>query len=55
MLDESTSALDADTQKIVFNNLKPIINNCTCISIAHRLSTIEDSTRIIVMRDGEII
>jgi ATP-binding cassette subfamily B (MDR/TAP) protein 1 len=40
LLDESTSALDADTEKIVFDNLKPILKNKTSISIAHRLSTI---------------
>lgn len=55
LLDESTSALDTDTEKIVFTNLKPVMKNQTCISIAHRLSTIEDADRIIVMRDGHII
>ena len=55
LLDESTSALDADTEKIVFENLKPTLKNKTSISIAHRLITIEDSDRIIVMRDGKII
>lgn len=55
MMDESTSALDADTEKIVFENLKPILKNRTSISIAHRLSTIEDANRIVVMRDGQII
>lgn len=55
LLDESTSALDTDTEKIVFENLKPILKNHTSISIAHRLSTIEDADRIIVMRDGRII
>lgn len=55
MLDESTSALDADTEKTVFENLKPILAKKTSISIAHRFSTIEDAHRIIVMRDGEVI
>ena len=55
LMDESTSALDTDTEKIVFMNLKPVLKNHTSISIAHRLSTIEDADRIIVMRDGYII
>lgn len=55
MFDESTSALDMDTEKIVFENLKPILKNKTSISIAHRLATIEDSDKIIVMREGKII
>ena len=55
MFDESTSALDMDTEKIVFENLKPILKNKTSVSIAHRLATIEDSDKIIVMREGKII
>ena len=55
LLDESTSALDADTEKIVFENLKPYMRERTSLSIAHRLSTIEDANRIIMMRNGKII
>lgn len=40
LLDESTSAMDTDTEQIVFKNLQPVFKNHTCISIAHRLSTI---------------
>lgn len=38
--DESTSALDADTEASVFSNLKPLLGRHTSLSIAHRLSTI---------------
>lgn len=55
IFDESTSALDMDTEKIVFENMKPILKGKTSISIAHRLATIEDSDKIIVMREGRII
>lgn len=55
IFDESTSALDMDTEKIVFENLKPVLKNKTSISIAHRLATIEDADKIIVMREGTII
>lgn len=44
-----------DTEKVVFENLKPILKGKTSISIAHRLATIEDSDKIIVMREGKII
>lgn len=40
LLDEFTSALDADTEKIVFNNLSPVLAKKTSVSIAHRLSTV---------------
>lgn len=40
IFDESTSALDMDTEKIVFENLKLILKGKTSISIAHRLATI---------------
>ncbi len=55
LLDEFTSALDADTEGIVFKNMQPVLKNKTSISIAHRLSTIEDANRIVMMRDGMII
>lgn len=55
LFDEFTSALDADTEKIVFENLKPELMGKTSISVAHRLSTIEDSNRILVFKDGQIL
>jgi ABC-type multidrug transport system fused ATPase/permease subunit len=47
--------LDADSEKIVFENLKPVLREKTSISVAHRLSTIEDANRILVFKDGKII
>ncbi len=55
LFDEFTSALDADTEKIVFENLKPVLSEKTSISVAHRLSTIEDANTILVFKDGQII
>jgi ABC-type multidrug transport system fused ATPase/permease subunit len=55
LFDEFTSALDADTEKIVFENLKETLKGKTSLSIAHRLSTIEDADRIMVFKDGKII
>ena len=55
LFDESTSALDADTESSVFTNLRPILSRRTSLSIAHRLSTIEDAKTIIVLQEGRII
>lgn len=55
LFDEFTSALDADTEKAVFENLRPVLQGRTSLSIAHRLSTVEDSDRILVFKDGRII
>jgi ATP-binding cassette subfamily B (MDR/TAP) protein 1 len=55
LLDEFTSALDADTEKIVFNNLTPVLAKKTSVSIAHRLSTVEDCSLVLVFKDGRII
>jgi ABC-type transport system involved in Fe-S cluster assembly fused permease/ATPase subunit len=55
LFDESTSALDTDTESSVFSNLKPILAAHTSLSIAHRLSTIEDAREILVLQNGRII
>ena len=55
ILDESTSALDVSTEKIIHENLAILRENKTTIIIAHRLSTIKDSDMIFVMDKGEIV
>jgi ABC-type multidrug transport system fused ATPase/permease subunit len=55
LFDESTSALDAETESSVFANLKPVLQDKTSLSIAHRLSTIEDAKWILVMKEGRTI
>ncbi|WP_274310210.1 ABC transporter ATP-binding protein [Solibacillus daqui] len=55
ILDESTSALDVNTEKIIHKNLAMIRENKTTIIIAHRLSTIKDSDIIFVIDKGEIV
>ena len=55
LFDESTSALDADTESAVFANLKPVLAGKTSLSVAHRLSTIEDAKWVIVMQEGRTI
>ena len=52
-LDEATSGLDTETEKIVMNNF--LRRKCTTITIAHRLSTIKDFDEIIVLEKGMVI
>ena len=55
ILDEATSSLDTESEKLVQKALENIMKGRTAIVIAHRLSTIQQADEIIVMNDGEII
>lgn len=52
ILDEATSAVDAEIEEQIFQNLEEM--PCTNIIISHRLSTISKADKIVVMRKGEI-
>ncbi len=54
ILDEATSSLDAQSEKLVQEALEKLMENRTTIVIAHRLSTIRKVNRIMVIKDGEI-
>jgi len=54
ILDEATSSLDSDSEKIIYSNLEQISKNRTSIIIAHRLSTIVNANKIIVLNDGKM-
>ena len=54
ILDESTSALDPDTEKLLVNNLKNYAKKMTLIFITHRLNAISDAHKIIVLDKGSI-
>lgn len=55
ILDESTSSLDLETERLVQNNIDEIRKGKTTLIIAHRLSTIINSDIIYVLDKGEII
>jgi len=55
VLDEASSALDAETEKRIQENLIASGENRTTIAVAHRLSTIRNAEEIISMVDGAIV
>lgn len=54
-LDEATSTLDANNEKIIIENLKHFFTDRTVLVIAHRLSTVKYADQIVVMENGEIV
>jgi ATP-binding cassette, subfamily B, bacterial MsbA len=55
ILDEATSSLDTESEKLVQEALENLMKNRTSIVIAHRLSTIKRADEICVMQEGRII
>ena len=55
VLDESTSALDSESEKMIQAALANLMQGRTSIVIAHRLSTVSSLDRIVVLKDGVII
>lgn len=54
ILDDSTSAVDTKTDKLIRESLRKDIPNTTKIVIAQRISSIEDADKIIVLDNGRI-
>ncbi len=55
ILDEATANIDTETEEIIQESLKKMMNIGTMLIVAHRLSTIQHVDRIIVMEKGRII
>jgi ATP-binding cassette subfamily B protein len=55
ILDEATSNIDTETEKLIQDSLEKVIKSNTMIMVAHRLSTIKHATKIIVLDHGRII
>ena len=54
ILDDSVSAVDTRTEKIILDNLKSSRANKTTLLIAHRISTVEQLDKIIFIEDGRV-
>lgn len=55
VLDEATSSIDTETEKIIQDAIHKVLAGRTSFVIAHRLSTIRNADKILVIEDGKII
>ena len=54
-MDEPTSAIDAQAEYEIFQNLQEVYKNRTLIFVSHRFSTVRNANKIIVVDEGKII
>ena len=54
VMDEATANIDTETELLIEEALKTLMNGRTTIMVAHRLSTIQHADNIIVMHKGKI-
>lgn len=55
ILDEATSSLDTESERLVQDAIDRVIQNTTAIIVAHRLSTVMHADKIVVMQAGQIL
>lgn len=55
ILDEATSNIDTETEKMIQEGLDKIQQGRTTIAVAHRLSTIQNADQILVLSQGQIV
>ena len=55
ILDDTTSAIDMETESLIQNELKKISDECTVFIIAHRISSIIHADQILVLDNGRLV
>ena len=55
ILDEVASALDAQSEELIYKSIDSLKGKCTIFVVAHRLSTIRNADKIFVVENGQII
>jgi ATP-binding cassette, subfamily B, bacterial HlyB/CyaB len=55
IFDEATSALDYESERVIQQNMRRIVQGRTVLIIAHRLSAVRDAHRIITIEKGRIV
>ncbi|THV45348.1 hypothetical protein BGAL_0499g00020 [Botrytis galanthina] len=55
VLDEATSSVDSETDKLMQRVIREVFEGCTILAVAHRLDTIADFNRIVLLGKGEVV
>ncbi|TGO61944.1 hypothetical protein BCON_0023g00020 [Botryotinia convoluta] len=55
VLDEATSSVDSETDKLMQRVIREVFEGCTILAVAHRLDTIADFDRIVLLGKGEVV
>lgn len=54
ILDDTTSAVDMETEQFIQHQLRDLEFNCTKIIVAQRISSVKDADRIMILQDGQV-
>ncbi|HVF34810.1 MAG TPA: lipid A export permease/ATP-binding protein MsbA [Candidatus Saccharimonadia bacterium] len=55
ILDEATSSLDPESERLISDALEKLLHRCTTLVIAHRLATVEHADQVLVLERGRLI